>query len=282
MGYELDLIANDLREISSHLDFDPEGQAEIEERLDLLYKITRKYGGNEEKCLEFLDKATNELNSITQSDEQRILFEKKLKSAKEVIAVNSERLTNSRKTAAAVLAKNICNTLKSLDMPNIRFVCDIKPTGYTLNGADKIDFLISTNAGEVPKPLAKIASGGELSRIMLAIKSALAEKDIVPTLIFDEIDTGISGRAAKKVAEKLRAVSKSRQVICVTHLAQIAAAADNHMLIEKSVALGRTHTTVKSITGDKRVNEIARIISGGEMTENLYVTAKELIESAIV
>ena len=168
--------------------------------------------------------------------------------------------------------------LNLLDMPNVRFEIKVNRDKYTRHGCDAVEFLISANAGESVKPLNKIASGGELSRIMLAIKSVLADRDDIDTLIFDEIDTGISGRAADKVGIQLQKVSKSRQVICVTHLAQIAAYAQNHLLIEKSVLNDRTYTNVISLEYEQRIHEIARIMSGSDITENLYNSAKELLD----
>ena len=168
--------------------------------------------------------------------------------------------------------------LAFLNMPGVDFSVSIQPSSYNKTGADRVEFLISANAGEAPRPLAKVASGGELSRVMLAIKCVLAEKDAVPTLIFDEIDTGISGRAARAVGIKLKQVSRGRQVICITHLAQIAAMADNHMLIDKRVEGGRTFTAVERLSENDRVAEIARILSGGQLTESLEQTAREMIE----
>jgi DNA repair protein RecN (Recombination protein N) len=163
-------------------------------------------------------------------------------------------------------------------MSGVKFVTRIEKGRYSSKGCDNVEFMISANKGESVKPLCKIASGGELSRVMLAIKSSLVDKDNIPTMIFDEIDAGISGFAAEKVAHELKRVARKRQVICITHLAQIAAKADNHLLIEKSVSGDRTKTTVTPIDGDDRIKEIARIMSGQEITENIYNSAKELLD----
>ncbi|HOO26362.1 MAG TPA: DNA repair protein RecN, partial [Clostridiales bacterium] len=188
--------------------------------------------------------------------------------------------SQSRKEAALDFEKKVKDELAFLDMPGVVFSVDFKRTEFSPNGYDSIEFLISANPGEELKPLAKIASGGELSRIMLAIKNVLAEKDEIETLIFDEVDAGVSGRAAQKVALKLRQVSKGRQVICVTHLAQIAAQADSHLLISKSVSDGKTFTQVELLSTQGRKNEIARIIGGLKITELQLKSAEELLAEA--
>ena len=190
----------------------------------------------------------------------------------------AERLTVSRQKAAKDFEQNVSSILEYLNMPNVKFIVNTQKGRYTKNGCDVCEFLISANQGETPKPLHKIASGGELSRVMLSIKSVLLDKDTVGTMIFDEIDTGISGFAAGKVGTQLKKVSKNRQVICVTHLAQIAAIADEHLQILKSSSSGRTFTEVNSLSYEQRISEIARIMSGTELTENLYNSAKELID----
>ena len=187
-------------------------------------------------------------------------------------------LSNSRKKAAISFEKQVCDVLEYLNMPSVKFKADIKQSRYTKRGCDDVEFMISANAGEQLKPMHKIASGGELSRIMLAIKSSLLDKDTVGTMIFDEIDTGISGYAAEKVAVQLKKVACNRQVICVTHLAQIAAKADNHLLIEKFSENNRTFTKVSELNYEQKISEIARIMSGTELTENLYNSAKELLD----
>lgn len=249
----------------------------INQRLDSLHKLMLKYGNSEEEMLRFLDNARKELENITFSDKRAIELEAELETSKERLIALGSVLTESRVNAAEKFKNDVCGILAYLNMPGIEFFADIKQGRYTKNGCDTVEFMISANKGETPKPLHKIASGGELSRIMLAIKSALSDSDNVDTMIFDEIDTGISGYAADKVGTQLKRVSRNRQVICVTHLAQIAAMADNHLLIEKEERSGRTFTEVSALEPEQRINEIARIMSGSEITENLYNSAKELL-----
>lgn len=278
--YELDDIAELVRDAMSEIEFDPSELDDIEERLDLLYRLSKKYGETEEEMLDYLAKAREELDSIAFSEEKVKELQKQEKSALAEAEAAADRLTESRKTAGEKLSKAICSELEFLDMPNVRFVANIEDIGLTENGRDSVEFLISANVGEEPKPLAKIASGGELSRIMLAIKNVLAETDGVDTMIFDEIDTGVSGRAAQKIAMKLRSASKGRQVICVTHLAQIAAQGDVHLYISKSVSDGKTYTNIKSLIEEERVSEIARIMGGMEITQLQLESAREMLANA--
>ncbi len=250
----------------------------INERLDLLRGLMLKYGSSEEEMLKFLDEATKKLENINLSDERINELEVELENSKLRLIELGNKLSAVRKKAAASFEIKVTEVLSELNMPSVKFKVSIESGRYTKAGKDVVEFLISANAGEDLKPLAKIASGGELSRTMLAIKSALLGKDIVSTMIFDEIDTGISGFAADKVATQLKKVSSNKQVICVTHLAQIAARADNHLLIEKSMQNGRTFTQVLPLSYDDRISEIARIMSGTEITENLYNSAKELLD----
>ncbi len=254
---------------------------EIENRLDLLHTLMLKYGNSESAMLDYLDSAKDELNKIRFSDERAIELEGLLLESQDRLIEKGARLTDSRITAADKFQAQVCEILEFLDMPSVKFSVSITQGKYTKHGCDTVEFLISANAGELVKPLAKIASGGELSRVMLAIKSVLAHKDNVDTLIFDEIDTGISGRAANKVAFQLKKVAKTRQVLCVTHLAQIASCADNHLLISKKVNDDRTYTTVDVLNYDERIKEIARIMSGSEMTEITYNSAKELLDRSL-
>lgn len=278
--YELDDIAELVRGAMSEIEFDPSELDDIEERLDLLYRLSKKYGETEEEMLDYLAKAREELDSIAFSEEKVKELQKQEKTALAEAEAAADRLTESRKNAGEKLSKAICSELEFLDMPNVRFVANIEDIGLTENGRDSVEFLISANAGEEPKPLAKIASGGELSRIMLAIKNVLAETDGVDTMIFDEIDTGVSGRAAQKIAMKLRSASKGRQVICVTHLAQIAAQGDVHLYISKSVSDGKTYTNIKSLIEEERVSEIARIMGGMEITQLQLESAREMLVNA--
>ena len=254
---------------------------QISERLDTVSGIMLKYGGCEEKVIESLTNYRNELENINFSDKRTEELENQLLISQDLLIKKGKKLTDSRKTAAEIFEKNVTDILSFLDMPSAKFKVKTEQGRYTKNGCDNIEFLISANTGEEVKPLVKIASGGELSRVMLAIKSALTDKDEVDTLIFDEIDSGISGHAAQKVAHQLKKVSKNCQVICVTHLAQIAAYAENHMLIKKSVKADRTFTNVTSLDYEGRIEEISRIMSGTEMTKNMYNSAKELLDRGV-
>lgn len=278
--YELDDIAELVRDSMSEIDFDSSELEEIEERLDLLYRLSNKYGETEDEMLSYLSRARDELESIAFSEEKV----KKLRAQENEILARVEsaaqKLTKSRLSSAKKLSVAICEELEFLDMPNVRFEIKCEDIGLTENGRDSIEFLISANMGEEPKPLAKIASGGELSRIMLAIKNVLAESEGVDTMIFDEIDTGVSGRAAQKIALKLRSVSKGKQVICVTHLAQIASQGDVHLYISKAVSDGKTFTQIRSLGADERIDEIARIMGGMEITRLQLESAKEMLEKA--
>lgn len=272
-------ITAEIRDINDSFDFDPNELENLEQRIDLIKSLNKKYGGDEAAVLLYLDKAKKELASITSSDELLEELEKQSESLEDELVENGEKLTNARRKSALEFSDKICDVLRYLEMPNVVFSVSLETKIYSADGCDKVEFLISANKGQEPKPLSKIASGGELSRTMLAIKSVMADFDSCDTLIFDEIDSGISGRAADKVGRQLKQLSKMRQVLCVTHLAQIAAAADGHYLIQKSTADNSTYTEVTPLEGDLRVKEIARIMSGTAMTENLYNSAKELIEN---
>ena len=251
---------------------------EINSRLETLDKLMAKYGNSEEEMLEFLEKARTELNDTEFSDKKAAELSILLDDATERLIALAEELTAARKKAAAEFEKQVCDILSYLNMPDVRFTVQFGKGRYTKRGCDTAEFMISANRGESVKPLCKIASGGELSRVMLAIKSVLLGRDPVGTMIFDEIDTGISGYTAGKVGTQLKKVAENRQVICVTHLAQIAAMADTHLLIEKKAEKDRTFTSVSPLSYEQRINEIARIMSGAQMTENLYNSAKELLD----
>lgn len=251
---------------------------EINSRLETLDKLMAKYGNGEEEMLEFLEKARIELNDTEFSDKKAAELSALLDDATERLIALAEELTAARKKAAAEFEKQVCDILSYLNMPDVRFTVKFSKGRYTKRGCDTAEFMISANRGESVKPLCKIASGGELSRVMLAIKSVLLGRDPVGTMIFDEIDTGISGYTAGKVGTQLKKVAENRQVICVTHLAQIAAMADTHLLIEKKAEKDRTFTSVSPLSYEQRINEIARIMSGTQMTENLYNSAKELLD----
>ena len=251
---------------------------EINSRLETLDKLKAKYGNSEEEMLEFLEKARTELNDTEFSDKKAAELSTLLDDATERLIALADELTAARKKAAAEFEKQVCDILSYLNMPDVRFTVQFGKGRYTKRGCDTAEFMISANRGESVKPLCKIASGGELSRVMLAIKSVLLGRDPVGTMIFDEIDTGISGYTAGKVGTQLKKVAENRQVICVTHLAQIAAMADTHLLIEKKAEKDRTFTSVSPLSYEQRINEIARIMSGAQMTENLYNSAKELLD----
>ncbi len=275
---ELDAISSEIRVFTDNDDIREIDAEKLRERLDTLRRLMLKYGDDESKMLDFLKNAKIELENIICSDKRIEELSIELDASTERLVALGEKVTKSRKNAAESFSRRVSEVLYLLDMPNVKFVVNINRDKYSKHGCDAVEFLISANAGESAKPLNKIASGGELSRIMLAIKSVLADKDDVDTLIFDEIDTGISGRAADKVGLQLQNVSNNRQVICVTHLAQIAAYAQNHLLIEKSVNNDRTYTNVISLDYEQRISEIARIMSGTDLTENLYNSAKELLD----
>ena len=281
-AYTIDAYLSDISNFIENSQFDEHEIADIEERLDVLYRLSKKYGETEEEILDFLDKAEKELHNITYSDE--LLEELKVKYNKQYALTEklASKLTESRKIASSSFETKIMQELSFLDMPDTVFSVSFKKTSFSEIGADEIEFLISANKGEELKPLAKIASGGELSRIMLAIKSVLADKDDTDTLIFDEIDAGVSGRAAGKIAQKLNQVSKFRQVLCITHLPSIAAFADNHMLISKSVKDDKTFTSVLPLDFDSRISEIARIIGGNENDMAHMESAKQLLNEASV
>ena len=265
----------DFLENAELADIDPD---EINSRLETLDKLKAKYGNSEEEMLEFLEKARIELNDTEFSDKKAAELSALLDDATERLIALADELTATRKKAAAEFEKQVCDILSYLNMPDVRFTVKFSKGRYTKRGCDTAEFMISANRGESVKPLCKIASGGELSRVMLAIKSVLLGRDPVGTMIFDEIDTGISGYTAGKVGTQLKKVADNRQVICVTHLAQIAAMADTHLLIEKKAEKDRTFTSVSPLSYEQRINEIARIMSGTQMTENLYNSAKELLD----
>ena len=277
MYYEFEEFANDVKDNADELDFDPALQNRTERRLDQIFRLKRKYGGSVEEMFKYYNKATEELENIEFSEERLEKLQKEREQLFGETAKLADILTKKRSAAAETFERAVSEELSYLNMPNVRFSVNFEETDFTESGKDNLEFYIATNAGEPLKPLTKIASGGELSRIMLSIKNVLADNDNVDTLIFDEVDTGISGSAAQKVGQKLKQVSKGRQIICVTHLAQVAAYADNHLLISKNTEGGRTFTSVESLEKEGRVNELARIM-GGTMTEALRKSAEELLE----
>lgn len=276
-SYELEDVVSDIDSYLSKVDFNPELLESVEARLDYLFRLSKKYGSTEEEMLEYLNEAKAELEQLDDSDEHIEKLEEELNTKYDEMVSLGQKLSSVRKVVASDFAQKVCAELEYLDMPKAKFVVNVKQINYCSKGCDQIEFLISANAGELPKPLAKIASGGELSRIMLAIKSVISDKDDVDTLIFDEIDAGISGSAARKVGVKIKQIAKSRQVICVTHLAQIASLADSHFKIEKNVEQDRTFTNVELLDNAGRVEEVARIMSTGVITDAMRQSARELM-----
>lgn len=270
-------------EISGELsDFD-DGYSDInsiEERLDTLYRLSRKYGDSEEEMLSYLEKITEEYNAIVSSDELIEQLSAKYDELEKELFKNGCYLSDCRKQTAIEFENKVMEELKFLDIPNARFTVEFREAKANEKGIDEVEFLFSANSGQELKPLVKIASGGELSRVMLAIRCVLAEKDSLGTMIFDEIDTGVSGKAAHKIAYKMHELSKNKQVLCVTHLAQIAAYADNHLYIEKISDENKTFTKVTSLSDTERTREIARIIGGEIITQTTLDSAKELIAYA--
>lgn len=279
--YELEDCADELRDLLSRLEFDPAELDRVEARLDLIRRLFSKYGPGIPDVLAYAEQARQELDDIENADERQARLRQALAAAEQDAAEAAARLTDARTKTAERFSKSVMEQLAFLDMPHVTMEVSITPASLSSGGADQVEFLMSANPGEPPRSIAKIASGGELSRVMLAIKSVLADADDIDTLVFDEIDAGISGRAAWKVGVKLRETargsdgSRSRQVLCVTHLAQIAAQADHHLLIAKSVRDGRTYTDVRPLDEDGRMEELARII-GGEATPASREAAREM------
>ena len=256
---------------------------ETQERLDLIRSLETKYGKTIPEVLQALEEKKARLQELENYDELREQAEKELEQAEAVLKEHSEALSAARKQFAGELVEKIADGLRELNFLDVQFEMEFRRLDhFTAGGIDEPEFLISTNPGEPVRPLGMVASGGELSRIMLAIKTVLAETDQVPTLIFDEIDTGISGRTAQMVSEKLRILSKCRQVICITHLPQIAAMADQHYVIEKCEQDGRTRTTVQPLDSDGRQREIARLYGGDHITPLTLASAAEQLASAAV
>lgn len=280
MLYSVQDISYEIADFAEGVEYNEQALDEIEERLDVYSKLKRKYGSNYEEIMKFYENAREELSKLQNIDENIEIYKEKIEKITEEISACGEKLTKVRLKASKTLQERIEKALSELNMEQARFKVDVQKTeDFTPDGCDSVEFLISANAGDIEKPLVKIASGGELSRVMLAIKSILAECDEVETLIFDEIDTGVSGSAAQKIADKLSEISNFRQVICITHLPQLASGADNHFYIEKNTEDGKTKTSVRLLDDEERVLEVARI-TGGELTEISKEHARELIRKA--
>lgn len=280
LSYTIHDVGNELSHYFDRLDFDPHSLDEIEDRLEQISGLKRKYGSTIEEIKEYGEQAAVQLNEIRFSQEIMEQLQEEERKLQPQLAQAADRLTAARHQAAREFLSRIKRELEFLNMPNVKLTVSAGRGDYTANGQDDLELLISSNAGEAPKPLAKIASGGELSRVMLSIKNVLAEKDQVGTAIFDEIDTGVSGAAAQKIGKKLQEVSENRQVICVTHLAPVAACGDSHLKIHKEVEDGRTYTRVDLLNEAERIREIARIISGEDLTETALQNAEEMLHLA--
>lgn len=276
----LSAYTEELRDKIYSLDYDPNETERAEERLDVIYRLSQKYGDSEEDILAYLENAENERDALSFSDERAEQLRAETEKAYNEALAAAKKLSEIRIEAGKKFSADVERELAFLDMPSVKFIVNDSVSELYENGIDNIEFLLSANAGEEPKPLSKIASGGELSRIMLAIKCVLSELDDIDTLIFDEIDSGVSGRAALKIAAKMKELSKTHQVICVTHLAQIAAFADEHKLISKEEKDGRTYTCIASLDYNGRKYELARIMGGLTVTQSILNSAEELLSSA--
>ena len=276
--YQVQDAAELVRDSRDDLSYSADELEQIECRLDVIHKLRRKYGATCEDILTYLAKAKRDLDEIEFSDDHLQRLKGKLAKAEKEAWDEAIALREQRKITASEMSRRILTELAQLDMPRVQFECRFTETELSVNGADAVAFYMSANAGEDLKPLSKVASGGELARIMLALKNVLAEMDQVATLIFDEVDTGVSGRAAQKVAEKLRSVAEHKQVLCVTHLPQLAALAQTHLLISKEEREGRTYTTVTPLNIDGRKQELARIIGGAHITETTLKSAEEMLQ----
>ena len=276
--YQVQDAAEELRDARDSLSYSAGELDQIESRLDIIHKLRRKYGVSCADILAYLESARKELDEIEFADDHLERLNKKLLKAEKAAWDAAFALRDNRMDAAGRLSERILTELAQLDMPRVQFSCEFAELELGSNGADAVAFYMSANAGEALKPLSKVASGGELARIMLAMKNVLAEKDQVNTLIFDEVDTGVSGRAAQRVAEKLKSVAKHKQVLCVTHLPQLAALADTHLLIAKAERNGRTYTTVTPLDIEGRKRELARIIGGTNITETTLKSAEEMLK----
>lgn len=278
---ETDDIASELSRCLESTDFSAAELDMLEERLDLIGDLKRKYGASIEEINDYKKRAEIEAEGITRSDERAAELSGEIEGLTREASALAKHLTDAREKAAEELSKRIMEELAALDMPKARFEAKIGTTeDFTANGTDTVEFLLSANSGEEPKPLARCASGGELSRIMLAMKSTLSDTEDADTMIFDEIDTGVSGRAAQRIAEKICVLSRKKQILAITHLSQLASMADGHYLIEKHTEDGHTSTSVRRLDREERCAELARIIGGVSVTELTLSSAREMLEMA--
>lgn len=277
---EMEDISEEIGSLLDSLDIDPKRYDYLNQRSDELRRIMKKYGPELDDVLTTLENSQNELDELNGAEQSLDELNKEKERLLAEVSKKAKALSDHRKKAGERFVSQVTEELEFLNMPKVKLVVQQKTGKLTINGMDSIEFLISANLGEEPKPIAKIASGGELSRIMLALKNVIAEKDSIGTLIFDEIDTGVSGRAAQKIGIKLKQISRLRQVLCVTHLAQMAVMADNHLLIEKNIQGDRTVTTVRTLDHEQRKYEIARIMGGENITELMLENAEQYLKDA--
>lgn len=277
---EMEDISEEIGSLLDSLDIDPKRYDYLNQRSDELRRIMKKYGPELDDVLTTLENSQNELDELSGAEQSLDELNKEKERLLAEVSRKAKALSDHRKKAGERFVSQVTEELEFLNMPKVKLVVQQKTGKLTINGMDSIEFLISANLGEEPKPIAKIASGGELSRIMLALKNVIAEKDSIGTLIFDEIDTGVSGRAAQKIGIKLKQISRLRQVLCVTHLAQMAVMADNHLLIEKNIQGDRTVTTVRTLDHEQRKYEIARIMGGENITELMLENAEQYLKDA--
>lgn len=277
---EMEDISEEIGSLLDSLDIDPKRYDYLNQRSDELRRIMKKYGPELNDVLTTLENSQNELDELSGAEQSLDELNKEKERLLAEVSKKAKALSEHRKKAGERFVSQVTEELEFLNMPKVKLVVQQKTGKLTINGMDSIEFLISANLGEEPKPIAKIASGGELSRIMLALKNVIAEKDSIGTLIFDEIDTGVSGRAAQKIGIKLKQISRLRQVLCVTHLAQMAVMADNHLLIEKNIQGDRTVTTVRTLDHEQRKYEIARIMGGENITELMLENAEQYLKDA--
>ena len=273
-------IADTVSDQRANFDFSPNELDEVEGRLDLLYRLKKKYGATVEDMLAYLDKCRTELDQICYAGDTLERLKKEEAKAEKGVMEAARALSEERKTAATALETLVLEELRQLDMAKIRFCVEFTDHAPDATGMDGVRFLMSANVGEELKPINKIASGGELARIMLALKNVLSEQDMVATLVFDEVDTGVSGRAAQKVAEKMARIAGSKQVLCVTHLPQLAAMADTHFSVEKGEREGRTYTNVEELPRQRRREELARLTGGAHVSDTMLQGAEELLLQA--
>ena len=277
---EMEDISEEIGSLLDSLDIDPKRYDYLNQRSDELRRIMKKYGPELDDVLTTLENSQNELDELSGAEQSLDELNKEKERLLAEVSKKAKVLSDHRKKAGERFVSQVTEELEFLNMPKVKLVVQQKTGKLTINGMDSIEFLISANLGEEPKPIANIASGGELSRIMLALKNVIAEKDSIGTLIFDEIDTGVSGRAAQKIGIKLKQISRLRQVLCVTHLAQMAVMADNHLLIEKNIQGDRTVTTVRTLDHEQRKYEIARIMGGENITELMLENAEQYLKDA--